>query len=67
MGNQIINIGESAFYDCIMLTGLISRETVANIGETAFYHRRGMTLGVHPGSVAERYAQENKLKYEHIQ
>lgn len=67
MGNQIINIGESAFYDCIMLNRLDIPETVANIGETAFYHRRGMTLGVRPGSVAEQYAQENKLKYEHIQ
>jgi hypothetical protein len=66
MGNQIINIGESAFFDCILLNRLDIPETVANIGETAFYQRRGMTLGVHPGSVAEQYAVENKYKVVQI-
>lgn len=66
IGEKVLNIGESAFYDCILLNRLDIPASVVRIGETAFYQRRGMTLGVHAGSVAEQYAQENKLGYVQI-
>ena len=63
MGKNIGKIGESAFYDCIQLERLDIPEKVSKIGDAAFYHRRGMTLGVAAGSVAEEYAVEHKHKY----
>ena len=63
LGENVSKIGESAFYDCIRLDHVDVPEKVENIGDAAFYHRRGMTLGVKEGSVAEQYAVDNKLKY----
>ncbi len=63
LGKNVGKIGESAFYDCIRLGRLDIPEKVSEIGDAAFYHRRGMTLGVAAGSLAERYAVENKLEY----
>ena len=66
MGDSVNNIGESAFYNCIRLMRLDIPQTVTNIGEAAFYSRRGITLGVTPGSVAEQYVKDNKLPFVSI-
>ncbi len=63
MGKNVTNIGESAFYNCIRLMNLEIPESVSKIGDTAFYSRRGITLGVIPGSTAEKYAVENHLQF----
>jgi hypothetical protein len=63
IGENVDKIGESAFYDCIRLERLDIPEKVTRIGDAAFYHRRGMTLGVAAGSVAEKYAVDHKHKY----
>lgn len=63
IGENVAEIGESAFYDCIRLERLDIPETVAKIGDTAFYSRRSITLGVTPGSAAEKYAIENHIDY----
>ncbi len=65
MGENVSKIGESAFYDCIRLDRINVPDKVSKIGDAAFYHRRGMILGVKEGSVAERYAVDNKIKYVH--
>ncbi len=66
IGENVTSIGESAFYDCIRLNRLDIPEKVSSIGDTAFYSRRGITLGVVPGSAAEKYAVDNRIKHEHI-
>lgn len=66
MGGNVAKIGESAFYNCIRLTRLDLPETVSTIGDAAFYSRRGITLGVIPGSAAESYAIYNNLQFVRI-
>lgn len=66
MGDNVTRIGESAFYDCVLLNRIDIPEKVENIGDAAFYHRRGMTLGVTEGSLAEQYAVENKHNIVYI-
>ena len=57
LGDSVVNIGEAAFYDDVLLMRLDIPTSVRKIGEHAFYHRRGMTLGVTPGSFAEWHAR----------
>jgi hypothetical protein len=66
ISKSVVNIGESAFYDDVLLMRLDIPENVEKIGDNAFYHRRGMTLGVHIGSAADRYARAFHHKYEFI-
>ena len=66
IGKSVATIGESAFYDDVLLMRLDIPENVKNIGDHAFYHRRGMTLGVHINSAADKYARVFSHKYEFI-
>jgi len=63
IGGSVKKLGESSFYDDVLLMRLDIPANVEEIGDNAFYHRRGMTLGVVPGSAGERFVRENNLKY----
>ena len=51
IGNDVVKIGEYAFYDCSDLTSVSIGDGVTSIGESAFYNSSGLTSITIPNNV----------------
>ena len=60
------NIGDYAFSNCVKLKEIYIPETVKSIGNGVFYNCRELTVYGKSGSVALKYAKENKIKFAEI-
>lgn len=59
------SIDENAFCRCASLTEVSLPDSLQSIGENAFYKcSPDLTLNVAAGSVAEKYARENNIRFE---
>ena len=63
--SSVQTVGESAFGGCESLTSVEIPDNVETIGEAAFADcAADLTLYGAAGSVAEKYARENQLRFE---
>lgn len=58
-----VQIGGLAFNNCTQLRIVSVPESVCQIAEDAFANCPDVTLKVKPGSEAEKYAEENGIRY----
>ncbi|MCL1988417.1 MAG: Mur ligase family protein [Firmicutes bacterium] len=66
LGDEVIEIGINAFYNCNNLLKINIPPSVGNIGENAFYNCKKLTIYGKIGSLAEKYAAANKIKFVQI-
>lgn len=66
LSESITLIGESAFEDCESLASISIPNTVRKFGNCVFPGCKKLAIHAPAGCCAERYAKENKIKYEEI-
>lgn len=66
LGQSLRSIGKEAFSDCINLRDITIPESVTEIGENAFSRIPNLIIRGKRGTTAERYANENDLKFEEV-
>jgi hypothetical protein len=64
--DDVTSIGDSAFQNCTSLTSITIPDSVTSIGKEAFSGCDFLTIHGKKGSVAEKYAKENNIKFKEI-
>ncbi len=63
LGSSNVEIGERAFRYCSALAKILIPDGKVSFGEKAFFGCSNLTIYGKPGSVAEKYAKDNKISF----
>ena len=61
--DSLTKIGTGAFQDCTGLISMTIPESVTEIGDEVFQGCENLTIHTPAGSVAEKYAKKNRIKF----